>query len=67
VSGLGGLNRSPDGVVIGLVQLQNPVVQTAADLEAQTARYVRWWARPAATIRRWISWSSRSIRCTACR
>jgi formamidase len=38
VSGLGGLNKSPGGVVVGLVQLQNPVVETAADLEAQTAR-----------------------------
>ena len=38
MSGLGGLNKSPNGVVVGLVQLQNPVVQTAADLEAQTAR-----------------------------
>jgi formamidase len=38
VSGLGGLNKSPNGVVVGLVQLQNPVVETPADLEAQTAR-----------------------------
>ena len=38
MSGLGGLNKSPNGVVVGLVQLQNPVVQTPADLEAQTAR-----------------------------
>ncbi|MEO5839088.1 MAG: formamidase [Acidimicrobiales bacterium] len=38
MSGLGGLNKSPNGVVVGLVQLQNPVVATPADLEAQTAR-----------------------------
>lgn len=38
MSGLGGLNKSPNGVVIGLVQLQLPVVVTRADLEAQTAR-----------------------------
>ena len=38
MSGLGGLNKTPNGVVIGLVQLQNPVVQTPTDLEAQTAR-----------------------------
>ena len=38
MSGLGGLNKTPNGVVIGLVQLQNPVVETPADLEAQTAR-----------------------------
>ena len=28
MSGLGGLNKAPDGVVIGLVQIQNPVVVT---------------------------------------
>ena len=38
MSGLGGLNKTPNGVVIGLVQLQNPIVATPADLEAQTAR-----------------------------
>lgn len=38
MSGLGGLNKSQHGVVIGLVQLQLPVVQTAADLAAQTQR-----------------------------
>ncbi|QGZ63291.1 formamidase [Paraburkholderia acidisoli] len=39
-SGLGGLNRSPAGVVIGLVQLQNPDVETPAQLAAQTQRIV---------------------------
>ncbi len=38
MSGLGGLNKSPDGVVIGLVQLQNPSVATKAELAAQTDR-----------------------------
>jgi formamidase len=38
VSGLGGLNKSPNGVVVGLVQLQLPVVATPADLAAQTER-----------------------------
>ena len=38
MSGLGGLNKSPNGVVLGLVQLQLPVVQTPADLGAQTAK-----------------------------
>ena len=38
MSGLGGLNKSPNGVVISLVQLQNPVVRTPDDLAAQTAR-----------------------------
>jgi formamidase len=35
-SGLGGLNKSPNGVVIGVVQLQLPTVATAEDLAAQT-------------------------------
>ena len=38
MSGLGGLNKSPNGIVVGLVQLQLPVVKTPADLAAQTAR-----------------------------
>ena len=38
MSGLGGLNKAPDGVVIGLVQLQNPIVVTPDDLAAQTQR-----------------------------
>lgn len=36
MSGLGGLNRSPHGVSIGLVQLQLPNVATPEDLAAQT-------------------------------
>jgi formamidase len=38
MSGLGGLNKSPQGVVVGLVQLQLPVVDTPAQLAAQTQR-----------------------------
>ena len=38
MSGLGGLNKSENGVVIGLVQSQLPVVDTPAQLAAQTAR-----------------------------
>ena len=38
MSGLGGLNKSKNGVVMGLVQLQLPVVATRADLAAQAAR-----------------------------
>jgi len=38
MSGLGGLNKSPDGVVLGLVQLQLPVVKTPADLDRQTEK-----------------------------
>ena len=40
MNGLGGLNKSPNGVVIGLVQLQLPVVVTKADLARQTQRIV---------------------------
>jgi formamidase len=40
MSGLGGLNKSDNGVVIGLVQLQLPVVVTPDDLAAQTRRIV---------------------------
>ncbi|VXC95808.1 Formamidase [Burkholderia sp. 8Y] len=39
-SGLGGLNKSPQGIVVGLVQLQNPDVATLDDLAAQTRRIV---------------------------
>ncbi|MBE7635271.1 formamidase [Sneathiella sp. P13V-1] len=40
MSGLGGLNKSPNGVVIGLVQLQLPVVETKEQLTAQTQKVV---------------------------
>ena len=40
MNGLGGLNKSPNGVVIGLVQLQLPRIETRADIAAQTARIV---------------------------
>jgi formamidase len=40
MNGLGGLNKSVNGVVIGLVQLKLPVVVTPDDLAAQTARIV---------------------------
>src|ERR1700685_2788732 len=38
MSGLGGLNKSPEGVVVGVVQLQLPVVATRDDLAGQTKR-----------------------------
>src|SRR5689334_20503398 len=40
MNGLGGLNKSPEGVVIGLVQLQLPNVVTRADLAKRTERIV---------------------------
>ena len=36
MSGLGGLNKSPNGVVLGMVQLQLPNVVTEVDLATQT-------------------------------
>ena len=44
-SGLGGLNKSPNGVVIGVVQLQLPVVKTKAELASQTERIVSMTAK----------------------
>jgi len=38
MSGLGGLNKSPSGVVIGLVQLTLPAVSTPEQLAEQTRR-----------------------------
>ena len=38
MNGLGGLNKSPAGVVLGMVQLQLPNVLTPDDLAAQTKR-----------------------------
>ncbi len=40
MNGLGGLNKSPHGVVIGLVQLQLPVVETPSEVRRQTGRVV---------------------------
>jgi formamidase len=40
MNGLGGLNKSPNGVVIGVVQLQLPVVAGKDDLARQTQRIV---------------------------
>src|ERR1700689_5718122 len=40
MNGLGGLIKSPEGVVIGLVQLQLPIVATRQELARQTERIV---------------------------
>lgn len=40
MNGLGGLNKSPNGVVIGLVQLQLPDIDTRADIARQTETIV---------------------------
>jgi len=38
MSGLGGLNKSPEGVVLGLVQLQLPNIQEPGELKLQARR-----------------------------
>lgn len=40
MNGLGGLNKSPNGMVLGMVQLQLPVVETPDDLARQTEKIV---------------------------
>ena len=45
MNGLSGLNKSPAGVVLGMVQLQLPVVETPAQLAAQTTRIVEMVAK----------------------
>ncbi|MDR4306036.1 formamidase [Chelatococcus sambhunathii] len=45
MNGLGGLNKSENGVVIGLVQLQLPTVVTPDDLAAQTKVIVEMVAK----------------------
>ncbi|MBC8132594.1 MAG: formamidase, partial [Deltaproteobacteria bacterium] len=40
MSGLGGLNKSPQGVVLGMVQLQLPTVTNPSELAQQTKRIV---------------------------
>ena len=50
MNGLGGLNRSPNGVVVGLVQLQLPVVATPAQLAAQTDRIVAMVSKARANL-----------------
>ncbi|MGB7432952.1 MAG: formamidase [Ahrensia sp.] len=45
MNALGGLNKTPNGVVIGCVQLQLPVVETKTDLAAQTDKIVSMVAK----------------------
>ncbi|MGN7455336.1 formamidase [Paenibacillus pasadenensis] len=45
MNGLGGLNKSPDGVVIGLAQLQLPAVETPEQLAAQARRIAEMTAK----------------------
>ena len=45
MSGLGGLNKSAGGVVLGMVQLQLPVVDTPAQMAAQTGKIVAMVAK----------------------
>ncbi|MCJ2014723.1 formamidase [Methylobacterium sp. J-076] len=50
MNGLGGLNKSPHGVVIGLVQLQLPKIETRADVTAQAERIVAMVAKARANL-----------------
>ncbi len=50
MSGLGGLNKSPAGCVLGLVQLQLPVVKTREDLQNQTRRVCAMVAKARANL-----------------
>src|SRR5262245_14466637 len=45
MSGLGGLNKSAKGVVIGLVQLQLPLIETRADVTKQAEKIVAMVAK----------------------
>ena len=45
MNGLSELNKSPEAVVVGWVQLQLPVVQTVEQLAAQTKKLCRCWTR----------------------
>src|SRR5579875_143732 len=45
MNGLGGLNKSPNGVVIGLVQLKLEQIDTPADVARQTRRIVELVAK----------------------
>ena len=50
MNGLGGLNKSPNGIVIGLVQAKLPLVKTEADLTAQTQKIVTLVAKARANL-----------------
>ena len=45
MNGLGGLNKSPNGIVLGLVQLQLPNVANRVELNAQTQKVVAMLAK----------------------
>ncbi len=45
MNGLGGLNKSPSGVVIGLVQLKLPVIEARSNIAAQTDKIVAMVAK----------------------
>jgi len=45
MNGLGGLNRSPNGIVLGLVQLALPTIETRTDITRQTERIVAMVAK----------------------
>jgi formamidase len=65
MSGLGGLNKSQNGVVIGLVQLQLPVTETKEDLTQQTEKVCERYGRRSGLRHRSTWWSFRNTCCTA--
>ena len=67
MNGLGGLNKSPNGVVIGVVQLQLPVVVTPADLAAQTQKIVATVGKARRNMATMDLVVFPNIRCMACR
>ena len=68
MNGLGGLNKSPNGVVIGLVQLQLPVVATQGRSRRADRAHRRDGRQGAPQLRDAWTWSSSpNMRCTACR
>ena len=69
MNGLGGLNKSPNGVVIGLVQLQLPVVVNAGRPRRRRPTSIVRHGRqgPAQHADAWIWSCSPNTRCTACR
>ena len=67
MSGLGGLNKTPDGVVIGLVQLQLPTIVNKGDLAAQTKKICAMVQKARKNMTTMDPSCSPNIRCTACR
>lgn len=67
MSGLSGLNKTPNGLVLGLVQLQLPVVETLNKwLHKHSVLWI-WWVKRVVAIPAWTWWCFPSMPCMACR